>query len=137
MKISVVITLSWLMLVSTSKDALIYTFFKLQQHAIASRLCINVDQPDVRCQGVCFYNKKIAEQRELPQLPLPAVYDYTSPELLVTTLFNLAIPTFITHTILTITKKEFHSNLFAEEIFRPPKKRLFIRPHLVLSLIHI
>ena len=131
MRISVVITLGLLMLVSTSRDALIYTFFKLQQDAITNRLCINVNQPDVRCQGVCYYNKKIAEQRELPQLPLPTVYDYTSPKLMVTTLLDLAISTSITHTVLVIPQKKFHSQVFTEEIFRPPKKRLLFRQNLV------
>lgn len=55
------ISMSLLVLIGTFSDAFIYITFKINQDYIAQELCINLDKPEVMCQGKCFLDDQLAK----------------------------------------------------------------------------
>lgn len=48
------------------RDLTTLVLFNINQDFIASRLCINRDQPMMLCKGSCFLNDLVNEQRSKP-----------------------------------------------------------------------
>lgn len=58
--------MSLLVLIGTFSDAFIYITFKINQDYIAQELCINLDKPEVMCQGKCFLDDQLAKVNTTP-----------------------------------------------------------------------
>ncbi len=72
MKQLLVISLSILILSGTSKDVAIYAAFKFNQSYIAEFLCINKEQPQLKCNGKCQLKDQLEESKEKEsETPIP------------------------------------------------------------------
>ena len=64
MKKTIVISLSILILSLTSKDLITYAQFFINKDFISKNICINRDNPKMKCQGKCFLKKSIQKKQK-------------------------------------------------------------------------
>lgn len=77
LKKMIAISLTLLILAVSAKDFVMLASFKVNQDFIAKVLCINQDKPELQCNGKCYLNKKIAEEKEREDsgVPVPLTED--------------------------------------------------------------
>ena len=63
----IVITISFLMLLGTFKDVVVYLSFKVHQDYISNYLCIEKDIPKNTCKGKCQLKESISENHQKEQ----------------------------------------------------------------------
>lgn len=101
--------------------------FKINQDYIAKVLCINRDNPKLKCNGKCFLAAKLKklEEQEKKQTPI------TKKENQERILYCSTIPTYFLHLSEVYLHKqkvtyrdEFYISSFLSDIYRPPKLNL-------------
>lgn len=55
------VSMSLLFLLISSQQALIIMHFKLHQEAIEQAFCVNIDSPELECNGSCYLHSKLQE----------------------------------------------------------------------------
>ncbi|MEZ4954586.1 MAG: hypothetical protein R2825_13540 [Saprospiraceae bacterium] len=64
MKKAISILFAALILFCSMNNGIAFTFFKINQSQIAELHCINKDQPDLHCDGKCFFKKQFEERND-------------------------------------------------------------------------
>ncbi len=66
-KIIFAIALCLVMIVSSLQNFMLYSSFKLNQDFISKVLCINVDKPEMNCNGQCHLMKTLEKAKGQPE----------------------------------------------------------------------
>ena len=116
------IFLALLLLLTSVRDLVTFTAFKLNQEEIATQFCVNIDEPIPMCYGQCFLDAQI----ELNKQNGPVSDHLSSIELHEKTVyFQLS---FLAETVISSTSfmensflyQELISANFLNDIFHPP-----------------
>ncbi len=87
MKIFLTILLAMLVLLSAIPKTLVTGLFYLQQEAIATEWCQNIEKPQLECAGKCFLGEQLKEQdKSEDKQGLPNLSQVTELTLYCTTL---------------------------------------------------
>lgn len=112
-----------ILLQSTGRMVILINF-KINQAYIASVLCENKEKPELKCDGKCQLNKKMAEQEETekqlpPQIKLKELNLFINKSKQVLCKSESTI----IHTFQIITQPHL-CNGFSKAIFQPPDSSL-------------
>jgi hypothetical protein len=105
-------------------DATVIVVFKINQKAITLNHCINIDKPELGCNGKCQLEKNLTESHENPQeIPTREKTEQRTLPLFVSCLpsHNIQNESLIKITGNTIRTNQPVMKGFDVQIFHPPK----------------
>lgn len=118
----VTILMSFLILLTSSRDVVTYVSFYLNQDFISQNLCENRYKPEVMCHGKCVLNDSIAEnhEKENNKTPIPQQEErsvFILPSIEITPKVH-SFQNFKKDLIAYRTK--FYAFEYLQEVFHPP-----------------
>ena len=112
-----------LLLVLTCSETMLFSAFKLNQTSIIEKLCINKENPEMKCDGKCYLKtqlKKTNKEDSSPnQIPFELVQELSDfcQDFIITTLDH----TPLSASIKWINYKEYLPASFPLPILQPPQ----------------
>ena len=76
-----------MMLLQSSKHAIIYTWYHLNKEEVSAKYCKNLNKPELLCSGKCYIRTVIEADNKDEQAatsPLTSILNYLNTELFIT-----------------------------------------------------
>lgn len=118
----VTILMSFLILLTSSRDVVTYVSFYLNQDFISQNLCVNRYKPELMCYGKCVLNDSLAEnhEKEDDKMPIPQ-QEKRSVFILPSIEINPKAHSFLNFKKdLIAYRSTFYAFEYLEEVFHPP-----------------
>lgn len=113
-----------LSLLISFQQGIMMTHFKINQHTLEDKYCINKNKPALQCHGTCFLRKKLQEAEEANS---EAVQVYQSVYMLPVTFIVFEVQ----HLAITIQLKEPR---YKEIIYKEPYPEIQVPPPIVFAV---
>lgn len=109
----------------TGGRAFLYFWYQVGNGSFEKAFCINIDRPEMNCNGKCYLSKLLKQQREEERKEIP---NPNSEEERFRTVYfsgntntdNTAL-VFYTTLSPTFQRENLHGRLFSPAIFHPPR----------------
>ena len=102
------------------RDLTTVVLFNINQDFIASRLCINRDQPLLLCKGSCFLNDIVDQQKSHPSTMTVQILDQLVLYVCVLTELPTQEPIEINAKTIHACEQTMYTSDYLSRLFRPP-----------------
>jgi hypothetical protein len=105
--------------IQTFSAYIIKADYILNRTFISNTLCVNKEKPEMHCEGKCYLNKKLKQDKQDQQAPVSKNEQLTIQPFFVPELFSLPGTVFLTNPTFFI-KDEGLAYSSSNSIFHPP-----------------
>lgn len=122
MKKCVVIFMSLMMLLMSLRDLATYADFYLNQQYIAQNFCINMNKPELMCNGKCYLKETLSDNHETEDTKAPILTQQERTIFVLPTLLHIQISQRIpiVNQVVIAYTLECYDFEYLTKVFHPP-----------------
>lgn len=120
MKNVIAISLLFIFALASLKEATMFAFFKINQTSIQELFCINKEAPELKCEGKCHLNAKIAQANDSENEEKAPIYEQLEWHINVVETENL-VPFYENFEVKNARYFQLVATLLYRKITHPPQ----------------